>query len=70
MSGYEIQIAANKKFTKNAKTYTVKKAKSVSKKIKKLEGKTTYYVRVRAYKNVSGGKLYGKWSKVSRKKTR
>ena len=34
--------------------------------IRGLEKGKTYYVRVRAYKKVSGKKLYGKWSKVKK----
>ncbi len=69
-NGYEIMIAANKKFTKNVKTITIKKGTTVSKTIKKLKGKTKYFVKVRAFKNLSGGKAYGKWSAVKNKKTK
>lgn len=64
VSGYQIQLGRNKKFTKSKKTITVKKAKTTKKTIKKLKQKKKYYVRVRAYKKVSGKKYYGKWSKV------
>lgn len=64
VSGYQIQLGRNKKFTKNKKTITVKKAKTVKKTVKKLKSKKKYYVRVRAYKTVKGKKYYGKWSKV------
>lgn len=58
--GYQIQYAANKKFTK-AKSKTLTK-RSFTVKLKK--GKK-YYVRVRAYKlDGSNKKVYGAWSKV------
>ena len=62
--GYQIQYAPNKKF-KKAKRKTVK---STSVTIKKLKKKTTYFVRVRAYKAVDGKKVYGKWSSVKKVK--
>ena len=56
--GYQIQYGLKKNF-KDAKTIT-KKSGSVI--IKKLKTKKTYYVRVRAYKIVTGSTYYGKWS--------
>lgn len=64
VSGYKVQIALNKKFTKGKKTVTVKGAKKTSAVVKKLKNNKKYYVRVRAYKTVNGKKLLGKWSKV------
>ena len=64
-TGYEVQYALNKKFTKSRKTKTLK---STSLTIKKLK-KKTYYVRVRAYTtNSSGIKVYSKWSKIKKVK--
>ncbi|MEE3344646.1 MAG: hypothetical protein VZS44_11170, partial [Bacilli bacterium] len=57
---YQIQIATNKKFTKNTKKYSTKKLTYT---IKKLKSKKTYYIRVRAYSKVNGKLVYGKWSK-------
>lgn len=57
-SGFEIQYAINKSM-KKAKTVTVKKTSKVLSKLKKNK---TYYIRVRAYKTVSGNKLYGSYS--------
>lgn len=68
-SGYQIQVATDKKFKKNKKTVTAKKSKTKVK-ISKLKKKKKYYVRVRAYKNVSGKKVYGAWSKVKTVKTK
>lgn len=66
--GFEIQVATNKKFTKNLKVVTVKKGTAGSKTIKKLKKGKKYYVRVRAFKNVKNGKVYGKFSKKKRSK--
>lgn len=52
-TGYQIQYATDKNFTKNVKTITVKGNKTVSKKVTGLKSKTSYYVRIRTYKNSS-----------------
>lgn len=75
VSGYQIQISANKSF-KNATTYTVNK--NITKKIIKkcngtrLKSKKKYYVRIRAYikSTGTGGKTvkrYSKWQSTSKK---
>ena len=64
VTGYQVQAALDKKFKKGKKTYTVKKAKTTKKTIKKLKSRKKYFVRVRAYKTVGGKKYYGIWSKV------
>ena len=64
VTGYQVQVATNKKFTKNKKTVTVKGAKKTSAIAKKLKGGKKYYVRVRAYKTVNGKKYYSSWSKI------
>lgn len=68
-SGYQIQVATDKKFKKNKKIVTAKKSKTKIK-ISKLKKKKKYYVRVRAYKSASGKKVYGAWSKVKTVKTK
>ena len=65
ITGYQIQVATDKKFKKNAKTVVVKKQKTTTATIKKLKSKKKYYVRIRTYK----GKKYSKWSKVKSIKT-
>ena len=65
MSGFQIQYAQNKKFTKKKKSKMVGKWTS-QKTITKLKKGKTYYVRVRAYKKSSSKKVYGKWSKVKK----
>ena len=58
VSGYEIQIATDKKFKKNKKTVNIKKQKTTKTTVKKLKAKKKYYVRVRTYKIVNGKKVY------------
>ena len=66
-TGYQVQYSASSKFSK-AKTVTVGKNTTVSKKISKLSGKKKYYVRVRTYKTVKiNGKsirIYSGWSRA------
>jgi len=70
ITGYQIQLATNKMFTKNKKTETVKGYKKASKKVKKLKGKKKYYVKIRTYKTVGGKRYYSPWSKVKTVKTK
>ncbi len=69
ISAYQVQIATNKKFTKNKKTFKVSK-KSTKVKIKNLKAKKKYYVRVRSYKTVNGKRNYSKWSAIKAVKTK
>lgn len=62
VTGYRIQIATNSKFT-NAKIYTIKSNKTLTKTISVTKGKT-YYVRIRTYK----GSLQSSWSAVKKLK--
>ncbi len=64
ISGYQIMLASNSKFTKGKKTVTVKGCSTGSKKVTKLKGGTKYYVKIRTYMTVSGTKYYSKWSKT------
>ena len=70
VSGYQIQVATDKKFKKNKKTVTVAKQNASKKTVKKLKAKKKYFVRVRTYKTVNGKKVYGKWSKIKSVKTK
>ncbi|MFP3155166.1 CAP domain-containing protein [Lachnospiraceae bacterium ZAX-1] len=57
-NGYELYRATSKKGT-----YTKVKAGNITKYTnKKLKAKTTYYYKVRAYKNVDGKKVHGAYS--------
>lgn len=67
-NGYQLQVATNKKFTKNKKSFYVNKSKVTNKTVKKLKKGKKYYVRVRAFKKVNGNKVYGKWSAVKKSK--
>ena len=64
ITGYQIQLATDSKFTKNKKTVTVKGYSKVSKKVTGLKGGKKYYVRIRTYKTVSGTNYYSSWSKA------
>lgn len=61
VNGYEIQYSLKKNF-KKAVTVKVKKASKTSKVISNLKAGKRYYVRVRAYKQVSGLKYCSEWS--------
>jgi hypothetical protein len=69
ITGYQIQVATNKKFTKNKKTVTVKGWKKTSGKVGKLKAGKKYYVRVRTFSKADGVKCYSAWSKVRSCKT-
>lgn len=62
VTGYEIQYSTSKKFASGNKTVKVTSAKKVSKTIKSLKVKKTYYVRIRTYKTVNKVKYYSDWS--------
>jgi len=68
VNGYQIQYSL-KKNMKKAKIKNVSASKSKVT-IKKLKKKKTYYVRVRAYKNIKGNKYFGAWSKKVKVKTK
>ena len=70
VTGYQLQVATNKAFTKNKKTVNIKGAKKASATVNKLKAKKKYYVRIRTYKTVGGKKVYSKWSKVKTAKTK
>jgi surface protein len=69
-TGYEVQYATDKNFTKNKKTATVNKSTTVARTINGLSAKTTYYVRIRTYKKVNGTNYYSAWSKALSVKTK
>lgn len=61
VSGYQIQYAAKTSF-KGAGEIQVKNNKKLEQTISKLAKGKRYYVRIRTYKTVSGGKIYSDWS--------
>lgn len=68
-SGYQVMWSTYKNFSKNYKTKSVK-AKYSSKTVTTAQSKSVYYVRVRAYKIVSGKKVYSQWSNTKKVKTK
>jgi hypothetical protein len=62
-TGYELIYSTNSKF-KSAKKVAIAKNSTVTKTITKLTKGKTYYVKVRAYKTISGKKYYGAYSAV------
>ena len=72
VTGYQIQYAVNKAFTKKVKKITIRKKSVTAAKTKKLKKKKTYYVRVRTFKKVQKVKddlvytktYYSGWSNV------
>ena len=71
-TGYQVQIALNKKFTSGKKTATITKATTTQKVFKNLKAKKTYYVRVRNYVKYSGSskKYYSDWGPITSIKTK
>ncbi len=69
VSGYQIKYSTSSKFS-SSKTVTVSNKDTTSKTISSLKSKKTYYVRVRAYKTVSGKKVYTNWSTTKKAKTK
>ena len=63
-TGYQIMYSTDKKFRKNVKTVNIKKYKTTRCTVKKLARNKRYYVRLRSYKKVSGGKRYGSLSSM------
>lgn len=63
-AGYQVVYAADKSFTKNVTTVSVKKNTKTSLTIKNLTSKKKIYVKVCSYKTVNGKKMYGKYSTV------
>lgn len=69
-TGYQIRYSLKSSMA-SAKTVTISKNTTLSKKITKLKAKKTYYVQVRTYKKVGSKKFYSSWStkkKVTTKK--
>lgn len=70
VTGYEIyyKVTGSKASYKKLKTIT--KASTTSYKTKKLKKNKTYSFKIRAYKTVSGNKIYGKFSSVKKLKVK
>lgn len=70
INGYEIQVATDKKFKKNAKAVVIIKQSTGKKTVKGLKKNKKYYIRVRTYKITNAKKQYSSWSKVKSVKTK
>ena len=62
VDGYEVSYSTSSKFSAATTKTTTTEKKSIN--LKNLKAGKKYYVRVRAYKEVSGIKVYGKYSNV------
>ena len=69
VDGYELEYSLKKNF-KNAETVKISNAKTTSAKLEDLKKKKTYYVRIRAYKEIGGKKYYSEWSETKKAKTK
>lgn len=65
VSGYQVQCAQNKAFTRKKKTRTTSRSKTLAIFTRMKKGKK-YFVRVRAYNYKGGVRQYGAWSKVKK----
>ena len=69
VDGYEIQCSLNKKFRrKTSSKYLSKRIKGLA--IKGVKRNKKYYLRIRAYKWNGGIRVFGKWSKIKKIKSR
>lgn len=69
IKGYQIAVYKTKKNAKRNKKAVIKKytkKHTYTIKSKKIKGKKTLYVRVRAYASVGKRKVYGDWSKYKK----
>ena len=67
ISGYQLQYGLKKDFS-GAKKATVSKASTVKSTIKNLKTGKTYYVRIRAWKNVGKTTYWSAWSETKKAK--
>lgn len=63
-AGYQIQYAADRKFTKGVKQLNVPGGAKTSKSIGKLAKGKKYYVRIRTYGKNAGKTVYSAWSGI------
>ncbi len=63
ITGYQVMLATNSKFTKDKKTVTISGYSKASKKVTGLKAGKKYYVKIRTYTTISGTKYYSPWSK-------
>ena len=70
ITGYQIQYSTSRTFKSGNKSVKVKGYRSVSKTIKGLKAKKTYYVRIRTYMTTGGKTYYSEWSSGKSVKTK
>ena len=61
VTGYQLEYSLKKNFS-SPKQVSVSKATTVKKTLKNLKKGKTYYVRIRAYKDVNGQTYWSAWS--------
>ncbi|MCD8395940.1 MAG: BspA family leucine-rich repeat surface protein [Lachnospiraceae bacterium] len=64
MTGYQIQWSLTSNFSSSSTRSTRLGKNKIALNLTNLTSGTRYYVRIRAYKTVSGTRIYGKWSAV------
>lgn len=64
VTGYEVEYSKSRSFKSNAKSVTVKGRGESSISISGVKKESTYYVRIRVYKEVDGVKYYSGYSNV------
>ena len=70
VTGYEVYLASNGKFTKKKRVKVIKSRKKTSYSIPTPIYKRSYNVKIRAYKTIKGKKYYSKFSKIKKIKTK
>jgi len=70
ITGYQVRLARDSKFTSGLKKATVSGYDKTSKTFTKLKRHTKYYVRVRTYMKVGDKTYYSDWSEVKAVKTK
>lgn len=66
VTGYQLQYSTDKGFKKSVKVQKIKKSSVVSKRITKLNGGKTYYIRMRTYVKFGGKEYYSDWSSIKK----
>ena len=70
VTGYQVTVARDKDFQKEKQTKTVSSKETGKKTIKNLSSQKIYYVKIRAFKEADGKKLYGAYSEAKRVRTK
>lgn len=68
-TGYQLRYSL-KSSMKKAKTISIGKPSTTSKKITKIKSKKKYYIQIRTYKKLNGKNYYSSWSKKKAIKTK